>query len=119
MMPLIMGKTNEMNLPAFSAVHPGVWKSGRSIYALRDQSHKLIWTSPEWRFFGMRIPFQEELYDLSVDPAEQRNIAKETPPKVLGKLRHELGLWRAKEQSTSSLMSDKVKRRLRSLGYVQ
>ena len=115
---LVADEASEVPRPAFAAVQPGVWPSGRSIYAVRDRGWKLVWTSPEWRFYGMRLPAREELYDLSTDSEENRNRVEESPP-VLAALRRALAGWRERGLVAAPQLSEEVRRRLRGLGYVE
>lgn len=117
LMPLISGRETN-GRPAFAAVPPGAWSSGRSIYAVRDKGYKLIWTSSEWNYLGLRIPPREELYDLRADPQERNNLLADGRP-VLAELRQALAAWRGQESSRQTPLSKEVREKLRSLGYLQ
>ncbi len=100
--------------------------SGDTRYALRDGHYKLI--QPYRLDFGgeMKINRPEEMFELTVDPGEQRNLA--VPPSAqLEALRQELSrridLVRRERaaaggRSRSKALSPQERDRLRSLGYI-
>ena len=82
--------------------------------AVRTQSSKLI--------TGLRPPVAEELYDLTADPGEKRNLSGTSSAGVA--LRDQLDTWRSTAGQGTALaehveLDEAHKERLRALGYLK
>ena len=84
------------------------------MYAIRTRS---------WKLIQNMNPVSVELYDLSKDPMEQKNVA-ETFPDVKRSLEDRLSRWKDRLKSSAGdsgqvKLTEKQIERLRSLGYVE
>jgi choline-sulfatase len=64
------------------------------------------------------ISSEAELYDVTADPAETRNLASQKPALVEGARKRLMDLRRAKAPDAASAVSSDAAERLRALGYV-
>lgn len=87
------------------------------MYCIRYRQHKLIWTAPNWNGI-YRIPEKEELYDLQRDPGEKENILG-SKPIILSELRNLLAEYKKEKVKVPTELTNEVKKRLRSLGYIK
>lgn len=87
------------------------------MYSIRYKGYKLIWTSAKWDE-EHRDPQKEELYDLSADPGEEENII-DANPEVLVELRKLLAEFKKEKVDVPTELTNEVKKRLRSLGYIK
>lgn len=112
LVPWMVGEEAE-SLEAISEM----WRDNRHMVAIRDGSYKYIWDGQH--------PDREELYNLSEDPEERRNIAADRP-ELTGRFREKLEghLRRAAATFTAGNIAEpemeiEMIRRLRDLGYVE
>lgn len=79
-------------------------------------------TTRRWKYIYHRRAKSEELFDLTVDPAEQNNIAAEDEPGAVP-LRNAVAEFLSWERELSEVetapMEPKARDQLRSLGYLQ
>jgi len=112
LVPWIIGKEDE-SLESISEM----WRDSRHMVAIRDGTYKYIWDS--------RHPDRVELYNLSEDPGERRNVAGDRP-ELIGEFREKLEDHLRRAAATSAAgriaepeMEAEMIRRLRDLGYVE
>jgi len=113
-------------LPILRGEADSVWEHAyvekHSTAALRDGEYKYIVTRKE-RKGGARL--EEELYDLSADPGETKDIAKERPDKVREFRRKALAIQKLNEEfrqgrsAEDVALDPKTIEELRSLGYLK
>ena len=114
--------------PIFSETHSLSGESGpeflkrfgTDLYALMQNNHKLIYSSKQ----------TYELYDLSEDPSETRNLAAGSPGPddeiALARMKTQLDFWmnqiaarKLRPGDLSAEKRDQVHSRLKALGYIQ
>jgi arylsulfatase A-like enzyme len=85
--------------------------------------HDLAVIDGEWKYIRTEPGGREQLYDLSNDPGERKNLVKEAPPGVLERLRGLLVAWAGAQQRRYAVPSDGLDdatlERLRQLGYIK
>jgi choline-sulfatase len=92
---------------------------GEPIRPLRTGAEDYAVRTARWKYIASAT--EEELYDLSSDPAEARNVAAEQPD-VRADLRRAVEGWRRAyplRLAPSAPLSEEMKQTLRSLGYLQ
>ena len=107
LLPLLAGrKTGEIPPGYFEAISASINRRWAPLYGLRDGALKYI---------DLPLP---ELYDLSADPGETRNLAS-SRPQDLERLSARLKRLRARDRGVKpALESAETLERLRALGYV-
>lgn len=120
LLPLMLGDESS-GRPAWSVIDPKP-KSGRTQqFAIRSGSHKLILTPAS----SENVDDSIELYDLTEDPHELRNIAGAAPARAaelldsLEEIRAERALQGDPDYRSKRAVPPPVKRRLRALGYLE
>jgi arylsulfatase A-like enzyme len=121
--PAILGKETIGTLPVYTesgecCLYPG-YNTRRYIQGLRGH----IWALREANWKLILSPTKSEpvleLYNLAADPSETQNLAKKEP-ELTQKMAQRLSKWMKKgENHVIPPMSNKIKKRLRSLGYLQ
>ncbi|MFX0194685.1 MAG: sulfatase [Candidatus Hodarchaeota archaeon] len=115
LLPLITGqKTEEGMGAAFASLND----EHKVMSCLRHKGFKLIWANQLLRYGHNMIPFREEIYNLSSDPDELQNILAYAPP-ILPELRRIMAHWSDRKIGDQPELSEEVKERLRSLGYIR
>ena len=120
----LTGSESEMSARArfAEASKPRSEESGTSWF--NDRKARCVWQSP---FKYIQTPYRatEELYDLSLDPLEQRNLLSSYAPEMVSRaaeLRRQLAAWTATQNPLPTHFDqqqrDETVRRLRALGYL-
>lgn len=117
LLSLIQASEDKEARPLYALFPPGQI-SDITMYALQDKGHKLIWNSDHWSY-GVRLPSWEEFYNLQLDPQENKNIIDGVKTPILSDLQQRLTLWRKQEKQKNIAPIGKMKKILKSLGYVQ
>jgi tetratricopeptide (TPR) repeat protein len=107
LLPLLSGRRQETRPPLyFEALSTSINRRWAPLYGLREGSLKYV-----------ELPLPE-LYDLSADPGERRNLAA-TRPQELERLAASLKRIRAPDRGVAPVKEDpQTLERLRALGYV-
>lgn len=117
---LVRGETGEPPGPAYSLTFYASSEFRRRSVSVRDRGWKLIWRAPGWsngKAGRWDDTAREELYDLSQDPSEERNVVDKGSA-ILDELRQGL----APRKDVSGPRGDAPPEdleRLRSLGYAR
>lgn len=117
LLPLLKGSgpTETHRRRLFADLRSPPWHGGQTV--------KSVWNG-DWKYI-VTLPDQEELYDLASDPGEHTNLVAEAQERT-GNMRdmlHEMeaGATRYESESTPLQLelTDELKERLRSLGYLR
>ena len=108
-------------LPVPDGMRRGPLGSGGEAYAETQYSRTAGWHElaalafDQWKLV---LSSEAELYDVSADPGETRNLSSANPSIVAGARKRLMDLSAAKTQASSSALPPDAADRLRALGYV-
>lgn len=113
----MMAGEDSTSAPALSAIYMYPFAYAQERIAARHEDWKLIRRLPGWRTQGTWADMSQELYDLSEDPRELRDLA-ETAPDMVKRLEAELD-GQLRPADVPIELTPAERERLRALGYVQ
>ena len=101
---------------SFGSIRQGNGDESRARYYVRANGYKLIWNF-DGRERVWRQPAYEEIYELTSDPNEERNLVGAAPP-ALAELRRTLRAWIPEDPRRMPEPAGDVRERLHALGYL-